>query len=236
MPTQITPVQTRPNLMRPECGVVVVSEWIVETPERQCAAVEAYAEAWSDGPWPAGLLTCNLLKSNDGRAIVVYGQWISEAHYYDAIESYIRPRLAEVDRAVPGIQRQAPDFFQLHRSRIRDTSVSPGCIVLITFEFENPDRERQKRFVSTVCRTVDAMLEQPAGALGGHFHISTDGLRVLNYAEWVAAEDHRQAVEGTGPGRLGSGPGWQAVRQFPGLRNSRFQRYSPGLVLAPQRG
>ncbi|MBN9663332.1 MAG: antibiotic biosynthesis monooxygenase [Acidobacteria bacterium] len=236
MPTQVTPVRTRPNLMRPECGVVVVSEWNVESPERQSSTVEAYAEAWDSGTWPAGLLTCNLLRSNDGREIVVYGQWISEAHYYAAIESHIRPRLAEVDRAVPGIHRQAPDFFHLHRSRIRDTSIFPGCIVLITFEFENPDSERQKSFISTVFRTVDATLEQPPGALGGHFHISTDALRVLNYAEWATEEDHRRAVDGTGQGRIGSGPGWEAVNGFPGLKAARFRRYAPALLLTQPRG
>ncbi|MGJ5816434.1 antibiotic biosynthesis monooxygenase family protein [Paludibaculum fermentans] len=236
MPTQVTPSPLRPNLMRPECGVVVVSEWSVGSPERQAAAIGAFAEAWSAGPSPTGLLTCNLLKNNDGRGIVAYGQWIAEQHYFDAIESHIRPRLDLVDLAVPGILRNPPVFYHLQRSRIRDTAAYPGCVVLVTFEFENPDQERQKQFVRTVFQTVDAMSEHPAGALGGHFHVSTDGLRVLNYAEWASAEDHRQAIEGTGPGKIGSGPGWQAVRAFPGLKTSSFQRYSLGLNLAAGRG
>ncbi len=234
MPTQATLSQVRPNLMRPDCGVVVVSEWKVESPGRQGAVMDAFAEAWSEGTWPEGLLTFNLLQSNDGLSFAVYGQWATEELYFGAIDSHIRPRLARIDSAAPGIDRTPPEFYRLNRSRIRGTTAFPGCIVLITFEFDNPDQERLRRFVRTVCRAVDANLEQPAGVLGGHFHISTDGLRVLNYAEWRSEEDHRHAIEG--PGKIGSGPGWQAVRTFPGLKASRFQRYTLGLVLSPERG
>ncbi|WP_321477257.1 antibiotic biosynthesis monooxygenase [uncultured Paludibaculum sp.] len=222
---------TRPNLMRPECGLVAVSEWTVETPERQRATVDAFAAAWANAPWPQGLLTCSLLCGNDGRSIVIYGQWTNEESYRSGLETHLRPRAALVDQKVPGIVRSAPDFYRLHRSRLRDTAAFPGCIVLITFEFESPDHERQKQFISNVFRVIDGMPVQAEGAIGGHFHASMDGLRVLNFAEWANEASHRQAIEG--PSRLGSGPDWESVRKFPGLHASHFQRFTLGLNLAP---
>lgn len=215
--------------MRPGCGLAVVSEWTVESPAHQRAVMDAFGAVWAGQEWPQGMLSGILLAGNDGESIVVYGQWTGEEAYRTALETHLRPRAARVDQLAPGTIRSSPAFYRLHRSRIRDTAAMPGCIILITFNFASPDAERQKDFISAIFRAVDSMPDPPVGAIGGHLHISTDGMRVLNFAEWTSEEAHRRAVED--PARLGPGPQWAGVRSFPGLEGSRFQRYTIGMSL-----
>lgn len=216
--------------MRPGCGLAVVSEWTVETPERQRATIQAFADVWAGQPWPEGMLACLLLASTDGRTVAVYGQWLTEELYQKGLESHLRPRARLVDQQVPGIVRGTPAFYRLHRSRVRETGAVPGCIVLIQFDFAEPGAARLKEFVTTVCRIVDHLPAPAEGALGGHFHVSYDGLHVLNFAEWTSVDAHQRAVEG--PLRVGSGPEWTPLRTFPGLQGSHFQRFTLGLNLA----
>ena len=65
------------------------------------------------------------------------------------------------------------------------------------------------------------------------FHLSVDGTRVLNYAEWIDEASHRAALERSGIGAIGSGPKWRAVQSFPGLKASRVTRYRLDRRLVP---
>ena len=61
------------------------------------------------------------------------------------------------------------------------------------------------------------------GGISGHFHISVDGTRVLNYAEWVDEASHVEAVGDAGS--IGRGPAWRRVQTMPGVVNLGFGRY-----------
>lgn len=62
------------------------------------------------------------------------------------------------------------------------------------------------------------------GGISGHFHVSLDGTRVLNYAEWVDEASHIEAVGGIGS--IGRGPAWRRVQTMPGVENLGFRRYT----------
>jgi hypothetical protein len=214
-----------PDIARSEVSLVVVSQWTAGTPERQRAAGELSLAAWARVPWPKDLLSLSCLLSSDGEAVLSYAQWKSG----EAAVEFRRtqgPTLARgIDDAVPGLQGTGPVPYRLYRSAVRDGAPVPGCIVVVSVTFEGPDEQRQREWVDAVFDALAAETDPHPGGIGAHFHLSTDGTRVLNYAEWTSKEAHREAIERSGQGAVGSGPGWRKVKSFPGMISGGFKRY-----------
>lgn len=220
-----------PDINRTGVGTVLVSEWKVGTSERQRALVEAFVAAWEGAAWPQGLLSVNLFLSIDGETVLNYAQWTGDEAYHEFVRRFRQSRAEQIDHAVPGIERSGPFSYWLYRSGVRSDAPVPGCVVIVSVEFDGPDEQRQRRWVDTVFEALDAETEPHPGGISGHFHLSIDGTRVLNYAEWTSEEAHRDAIERSGQGSIGSGPKWRQVRSFPGIRSSGFKRYRLGRSL-----
>jgi hypothetical protein len=218
-----------PEIARPDVGTILVSEWKVGTDERQQALVEAFIAAFAapggSVPWPQGLLSVNLFLSTDGEIVLNYAQWTGEDAYHEFARTDRRELAERVDRAVPGIERSGPVDYRLYRSGVRHDAPVPGCVVIVSIEFDGADEQRQRRWVDTVFEALEAETELHPGGISGHFHISADGTRVLNYAEWTSEETHRDAIERSGQGSIGSGLKWRQVQNFPGLKSSGYKRY-----------
>lgn len=204
----------------------MVSEWTVDTPERQTKAIEAFSQIWESEPWPSGLVSVNLFGSNDGTAIVNYAQWSNQEAYQAFTHTRLRSRLVEeIDRLVPGISRKPQVRYRVYRSNTAPEVHPLGCVVLVWVEFDGPDERRQRRWVDIVIDALDAENDLPAGGISGHFHLSSDGTRVLNYAEWTDKDSHQRALDPSGQGTIGRNPKWLDVRAFPGVAANRFNRY-----------
>jgi len=216
---------TFPDITRSDVGTVLVSEWKVGSPERQRALVEAFLAAWEEAPWPQGLLSGNLFLSTDGEIVLNYAQWTGDEAYRQFAQAHLRPHVEQIDRAVPGIERSGPVNYRLYRSGVRRDAPVPGCVVIVSVEFDGPDEWRQRQWVDTVFEALEAETEPHPGGISGHFHLSVDGARVLNYAEWTSEGAHREAIERSGQGSVGSGPKWRQVRSFPGIKSSGYKRY-----------
>jgi Antibiotic biosynthesis monooxygenase len=214
-----------PDITRSDVGAVLVSEWKAGSPERQRALVEAFIAAWEGAPWPQGLLSVNLFLSADGEIVLIYAQWTGEEAYRQFAQTHLLSRVQQIDRAVPGIERSGPISYRLYRSGVRRDAPVPGCVVIVSVEFDGPDELRQRRWVDTVFEALEAETELHPGGISGHFHLSVDGARVLNYAEWISEDAHREAIERSGQGSVGSGPRWRQVRNFPGIKSSGYKRY-----------
>jgi Antibiotic biosynthesis monooxygenase len=214
-----------PDITRSDVGTVLVSEWKVGSPERQRALVEAFLAAWEEAPWPQGLLSVNLFLSTDGEIVLNYAQWTGDEAYRQFAQAHLRPHVEQIDRAVPGIERSGPVNYRLYRSGVRRDAPVPGCVVIVSVEFDGPDEWRQRQWVDTVFEALEAETEPHPGGISGHFHLSVDGARVLNYAEWTSEGAHREAIERSGQGSVGSGPKWRQVRSFPGIKSSGYKRY-----------
>jgi heme-degrading monooxygenase HmoA len=214
-----------PQVDRPDVGAIFVSEWTVGTPDRQRATAAAFADALQHAQWPEGALSVTLYASTDGTTVLIYGQWTSEEAYAKFFASNRQIMRDYVDRAVPGIERRPPVSYRIYRSGVREKVVVPGCVVIVSVEFDGPDEQRQQRWVDTVFEALEAEPVLPSGGISGHFHISTDGTRVLNYAEWTDEEAHRNALLRSGQNAIGSGPKWNEVRNFPGVVSNGFKRY-----------
>ncbi|WHM39309.1 antibiotic biosynthesis monooxygenase [Streptomyces sp. BPTC-684] len=225
-----------PDLRRPGVGVVKSSVWRMGTPERQRAAVEAIAKAWGSRDWPdVGLLSYSVYTGTDGDALLHYSQWQSEAAYQDFFRRLRDGRNAEIDAAVPGIERAGLHSYELYRSsgpRPGDPR-TPGCIVIVDVEFEGPDPDRQRAWVDGVFEALDTDPDLPPGGISAHFHASLDGTRVLNYAEWESERAHIDALAVGSNGVGSKTPQRARVQNHPGVTGGGVTRYLPALTVTP---
>ncbi|WP_455355869.1 antibiotic biosynthesis monooxygenase [Streptomyces sp. SYSU K217416] len=225
-----------PDLFRPGVGTVMSSIWSVGTPERQRAAVDAIAKAWESRPWPsADLLSYSVYTGNDGDTLLHYSQWTSPAAFAEFTRLHRDERVQEIDAAVPGIERVRLGEYELYRStaaRPGDTRV-PETVVIVDVEFDGPDPGRQRAWIDAVFEALGTDPHPHPGGISGHFHVSTDGTRVLNYAEWESEQAHIEALAAPGDGIGAATPQWQRVQNYPGVTGGGVTRYTPALRLTP---
>jgi hypothetical protein len=226
-------VRTGPDLTRPDAGIVAVTEFQVGGADQQQALFEASRAAWESLPWPETLLSITWLASVDGESALAYVQWRDDSEFETFGRTH-RPILAaRLKAAAPTLDPPPPVFYRRYRSGTRPDAPAPGCIVAVSVEFDGPDEARLRTWVDAVFEALASEPSPPAGGIGAHFHLSTDGTRVLNYAEWVDEASHRAALERSGIGAIGSGSKWRAVQTFPGLKASRVTRYRFDRRLVP---
>lgn len=216
----------RPDLVRADSRLVLVSHWYVGTPELQREAADAALGAWRKTSRPDGLLAHTVLSSNDGTEVVNYSQWTGR----DAVAAFRRndppERVQGILDAVPEIERRRLDEYELYRSGFDEGDTrEPGCVVLVEVDFEGPGPRRQRDWTDAVFEALEADPKRHSGGISAHFHASTDGTRVLNLAEWESEQAHVDALAAPGEG-IGTGsPEWTRVQRYPGLRHSRVTRY-----------
>ncbi|MEV0579103.1 MULTISPECIES: antibiotic biosynthesis monooxygenase [unclassified Streptomyces] len=227
---------SRPDVTRADAGIARAGTWDAGTPERRRRTVEAIRSAWADRPWPhPGLLSYSVHVGEDDRTLFHYAQWTGEESYRDFANSGGDGRDAEVDAAVPGIERHAPHTYELYRSS-SPGGREPGCVVVVDVEFDGADRARQRDWVDGVFEALGTDPALPPGGIAAHFHVGTDGTRVLNYAEWESAQAHVDALAGPGDGVGSRTPQWQRVQTYPGVTGGGVHRYTPALSLRPGQG
>ncbi|MER6095664.1 antibiotic biosynthesis monooxygenase [Streptomyces sp. NPDC001728] len=225
----------RPDLHRPGVGAVLASTWRVGTPERQRAAVEAIRGAWESREWPdPGLLSYTVYIGTDGDTLMHYSQWTGERAYEDFVRTHRDERNAEIDAAVPGIERVVLHrYAPPYRSAVlgeESAGALPGAVAVVEVDFDGPDAGRQEAWVEAVFTAMgdDAGKRPARGGIGAHFHLSTDGTRVLNLAEWESEQAHIEWQAEYAP----LSKAWGRVLHHPGLAGSRVRRYTPGLSLS----
>ncbi|MET8903951.1 antibiotic biosynthesis monooxygenase [Streptomyces sp. NPDC004538] len=226
-----------PVLDRPDVRAPFFSTWRVGTPERQRLTVDAIARTWERRPWPAdGLLGYHVYTGHDGSTLLHHSQWASEQAYEAFVKTHRQERVDEIDTAVPGIERLGLGRYRRYRSGTRETGTAPvpGCVVIVDVEFESPDPGRQRAWVDAVFEALESEPEQRPGGISAHFHLGTDGTRVLNYAEWESAQAHIDALAAPGEGIGSATAAWRRVQNWPGLKSSTVARYDHALGLVPR--
>ncbi|MFC9466596.1 antibiotic biosynthesis monooxygenase [Streptomyces coelicoflavus] len=227
-----------PRFDRPDVLAPFFSTWRMGTPERQRQAVDAIARTWESRPWPTeDLRGYHVYTGHDGSTLLHHSQWASEQAYEAFVKTHRQERVDEIDTAVPGIERLALNRYRRYRSATREdraAAVVPGCIVIVDVEFEGPDPDRQRAWVDAVFEALESEPDPHPGGISAHFHLGTDGTRVLNYAEWESAEAHLDALAAPGDGVGSATPQWERVQNWPGLKRSTVGRYDHALGLVPR--
>ncbi|MEU2763651.1 antibiotic biosynthesis monooxygenase [Streptomyces sp. NPDC007094] len=234
-----THVTDRPDPARPDASIAKVSIWNVGTPQRQQEAADAIRKVWGSREWPhPGLLSYSVHAGEDGATLMHYSQWTGEQAYQDFVREARDTRNAEIDAAVPGIERRWLHTYDLYRSgpRAEGDIRETGCVVIVDVAFDGPDAARQRDWVDRVFDALAAEERLPDGGISAHFHVSTDGTRVLNYAEWESAEHHRAALAAPGEGIGSPSPLWERVQKYPGMTGGGVHRYTPALSMEPRAG
>lgn len=190
---------TVPDIDRVDVDVVVVSQRETPNPSAQRALAEATVAAWDAAPWPEHLVSRTCDVSTDGQRVLTYEQWRGEP-----------PALGRHEIA-----------FRLHRSGTRDHPPPVGCIVIV--EVQTDGHETARAWIDAVFAALESEPVLHPGGIAGHFHVSLDGTRVMNYAEWVDEASHVDAIGQLGS--IGRGPAWQRVHSHPGVSNLGFRRY-----------
>lgn len=228
-----------PDPTRTDVGAALFSTWRVGTPERQQATVDAIARTWLGRPWPDDeLRSYNVYAGEDGTTLLHHSQWSGEPAYLDFVQKHRQERVDEIDRAVPGIERLELNRTRLYRSAALDSDPRvPGAVVIVEAVFEGPDPGRQRAWVDAVMEALetDPGRRSKSGGISGHFHLSFDGTKVINYAEWESVQAHVDALAAPGEGVGSATEQWQRVQNFPGLRHDAggVNRYVPALGLIP---
>lgn len=147
-------------------------------------------------PRPDGLLDVRRLEGVEDGHVVTLAQWATPVDLPGAVA------------------------YRRYRSGGLGSDREVGCVVLVEVGFDRPGVA--ERWVDLV---FEALAEDGAhpGGISARFHVSPDGTRVLNYAEWETAQAHRDALA-AGDGSVGAGEAWRRVRTFPGFRSSDVRR------------
>lgn len=207
-----------PTIDRTDAELVVVGDWEVDAPQRHTAAVDAAADQWAFMPWPNGLLSHTAYAGEDGSSVLHY----SQAAKQEGFDNFARAKdewLHGIDAAVSGITRLGARAYQRKGSVRTGQSGHPGCIAVVTFATDSTGTATGwiERLISTAGNEA-----APPGMLAAHFHVSLDGQRLINYAEWINAEAHQRA---TGQDRHQRPAAAEVVDQTQGVQFMAVKRY-----------
>jgi hypothetical protein len=128
--------------------------------------------------------------------------------------------------------REKIEGFTLYRTSGSASGRRPvGCVVLVTVDTE--DEATARAWVDSVFVALASEPNPHPGGISAAFHIRHDGKQVVNYAEWVSAQDHADALsDGGGVGSQTAD--WRRVQNFPGARGVGVERYRPPVKVAAE--
>jgi heme-degrading monooxygenase HmoA len=200
------PTTRFPDVDRPGVGIVLVAPLYVGSAERQQAEVARVMAPYRTDALPDGFLSMTAFVSTDDENVLTYAQWTSD----DAYREFVRAGgLGELDE-----DATEPVRYKLYRGRILEPGSVAGALVAPVFDVDGRDRQRR-----SADNLVDGPLGKPfPGLVASHFHLSTDGTRVLNWAEWVDEEAHLRFGESSLPHECLSAITMPGVRGIGGKR------------------
>jgi len=164
----------------------------------EAAVTEALA-----GPKPEGLVSASGYAGFDGTSALVYQQWEGD----------------------PGERRAGAVEYRMYRGATRPDPPEVGCVVIVEVEFA--DGVDPRTWIDLVFDALESDENPAEGGISGHFHVSADGRRALNYAEWTSEAAHIAALANSGQGTVGSGEKWLRVKEYPGVLRNSFTRFRP---------
>jgi quinol monooxygenase YgiN len=199
-----------PDVTRNDVGTILVSSQYVGSQDRQLALAGATESDWLHRPLPDGLVSLSCFLSGDGETVMVYGQWTDDEAQRTFADATNQPLTG-------GMDLREPVRYRLYRSATSDQDQQPGCVITATFDVDGPERQRH---IADALLDASARIGALPGAISAHFHLSTDGSRVLNYAEWTDLAAHDAAVDSADLDEV-----YHLSTETPGVRPTRGRMY-----------
>lgn len=197
-----------PDLGRPDVATVFVGQRHVPDPESARSVLKEITEAWSTATWPPGILSTSCYLSTGGETVLTYVQCADDGN--SQVSFATLPESVGVG---------AVEYRMTGSAVPRAAAGTPSCVVVATFDVDGP--ERQEKVIGNLLTALDGPeVEQPPGMLSANFHASTDGTRVLNYAEWTSDEAHEAFLVSAAHRTTRRVSG-----DVPGVRPIGFKRY-----------
>jgi hypothetical protein len=162
---------------------------------------EAAAQKALAGGKPDGMVAAAAYAGFDGKSVLVYEQW----------------------RGDPSERRDGAVEYRMYRGVTRPDPPAVGCVVFVSAGFDGIVDPRT--WVDAVFDALETDENPAPGGISAHFHVSVDGTRALNYAEWTSEAAHVAALENSGQGTVGLGEKWRRVKEFPGTTGGGFTRF-----------
>ncbi|MFF7157528.1 hypothetical protein [Streptomyces sp. NPDC008139] len=197
-----------PDIRRADSTAAHVAQWHVPDRESGVEAVAETVEQWRVADWPTGLLSASAYLSTEDDTVLTYLQTSRASAHRDFTSG------------LTGLAGAATVAYTLRRAIVLHKGpLVPSSFVVATFDVDGP--APQEHIVESIAGALEsAPGAQHPGLLSANFHLSTDGTRVLNYAEWTSDEAHISFLEGaTRAATL------RATHDTPGVRPIGFKRY-----------
>ncbi|QLE75706.1 antibiotic biosynthesis monooxygenase [Streptomyces rectiverticillatus] len=181
-------------IQHPDAGITLISRWITGSPERSRAAADALLDV-SAADAPEAELATHVFEDVDGAGLLIHGQWTSAEDHLAFVREGRSARVARIDARVPGIERPGLERTHLYRSAVLDTDGEADVFVVTSHDTGGGPEEQQAWADARAAALADAGHE---GLLAAHFHLTVDGERVVEIAEWssAAAAADLEAVHG----------------------------------------
>ncbi|MET7832469.1 antibiotic biosynthesis monooxygenase [Micromonospora sediminicola] len=68
-----------------------------------------------------------------------------------------------------------------------------GFIAIVTLRTDGPEQQRQ--LLDLLVPDVQEWVRHCPGFISANYHVSTDGTRLVNYAQWVSEEAYRESFK-----------------------------------------
>lgn len=200
-----------PDIDRGDVHAVFMSHWYVEGADQGRRVLDDIADAWEQAHRPAEILSfsCYLSTGSDHFTVMTYAQCTRPDVYRPFVHGLRTPAA-----------RTEPVEYRLHRSVLLTPDAGPAsAIVVASFDVDGP--ERQRYIIDSVTDNIaKSPRDEQTGLIASHFHISVDGTRVINFAEWTSDEEHIAFLEGATRHRS-----LRLATDTPGVRPIGFTRY-----------
>ncbi|GGX73741.1 antibiotic biosynthesis monooxygenase [Streptomyces hiroshimensis] len=197
-------------LQHPAAGITLISRWITGSPERSRAAADALLDA-SAADAPAAQLAMHVFEEEGGAGLLIYAQWTSAEEHLAFVREGRSARVARIDTRVPGIERPGLERTHRYRSTVLDADGEADVFVVTSHSTGGGPGEQRAWADARAAALTDAGHD---GLLAAHFHLTIDGERVVEIAEWSVAAGTAGAAD-------------LETAHGPGVPHSRYRLYGP---------
>jgi hypothetical protein len=205
------PPASAPDIDREDVHAVFMSHWYVAGADQGRAVLDEIADAWEGASRPPDVLSfsCYLSTGSDHFTVMTYAQCTRPGSY--------RPFVHGLPTTAARVE---PVEYRLDRSvLLAPDAGAAAAVVVASFDVDGP--ERQRHIISSVTENIErSPRTEQTGLIASHFHVSIDGTRVINFAEWTSDEEHIAFLEGATRHRS-----LRLATDTPGVRPIGFTRY-----------